>query len=81
MGGNGNNPIYPLLSAFLSTWRHILDKVTWWHLQSTSNEVIWPQKMLKSMHGLKSAILAILPEIGQLAGLACLVSAALHFGS
>ena len=30
------------------------------------------------MHGLKSAILAILPEIGRLAGLACPVSAALH---
>ena len=79
VGGNGNNPIYPLLSAFLSTWRHILDKVTWWHLQSTSNEVIWPNKFLKSMHRLKSAILAILPEIGWLASLACLVSAALHF--
>ena len=46
---------------------------------NTSNEVIWPKKKLNSMHGLKSAILAILPEIGRLAGLACLVSAALHF--
>ena len=56
-----------------------MDKITWCHLQSTSNEVIWPKKFLNSMHGLKSAILAILSEIGQLAGLACLVSAALHF--
>jgi hypothetical protein len=31
------------------------------------------------MHGLKSAILAILQEIGRLAGLACPLSAALHF--
>ena len=46
---------------------------------NTSNEVIWPKKFLTSMHGLKSAILAILPEIGRLAGLACPVSAALHF--
>ena len=46
---------------------------------NTSNEVIWPKKFLNSMHGLKSAILAILPEIGQLAGLACPLSAALHF--
>ena len=37
---------------------------------NTSNEVIWPQKILNSMHVLKSAILAILPEIGRLAGLA-----------
>ena len=28
---------------------------------NTSNEVIWPKKILNSMHGLKSAILAILP--------------------
>ena len=31
---------------------------------TTSNEVTWPKKSLNSMHGLKSAILAILPEIG-----------------
>ena len=31
------------------------------------------------MHGLKSAIWAILQEIGRLAGLACPLSAALHF--
>jgi hypothetical protein len=36
-----------------------LDKVTWWHFQSTSKEVIWPQNFLNYMHGLKSAILAI----------------------
>merc|ERR1712203_675025 len=40
---------------------------------------IWPKKILNSMHELKSAILAILPEIGRLAGLACPLSAALHF--
>ena len=37
---------------------------------NTSNEVIWPKKILNSMHRLKSAILAILPEMGRLAGLA-----------
>ena len=37
------------------------------------------KKKLSSMHGLKSAILAILPEISQLAGLACPPSAALYF--
>ena len=37
---------------------------------NTSNEVIWSKQFLISIHGLKSAILAILPEIGQLAGLA-----------
>jgi hypothetical protein len=36
-----------------------LDKVTWWHFQSASIEVIWPQNVLNYMHGLKSAILAI----------------------
>ena len=56
-----------------------MDKVTWWHFQSTSNEVIWPKIFLKSMHALKSAILVISLEIGQLAGLACPPSAALHF--
>ena len=53
--------------------------VDYFHFLNTSNEVIWSQKILKSMQGLKSAILAILPEISQLAGLACPVSAALHF--
>ena len=36
-------------------------------------------KKLNSMYGLKSANLAILPEINQFAGLASPVSAALHF--
>ena len=36
-----------------------MDKVTWWHFQSTSKEVIWPKNFLNYMHGLKSAILAI----------------------
>ena len=39
--------------------RDLLDKVTWWHFQSTIKEVIWPQKILNYMHGLKSGILAI----------------------
>ena len=26
--------------------RHILVKVTWWHLHSTSKEVIWPKIFL-----------------------------------
>jgi hypothetical protein len=43
------------------------------------SEGIWSKKILNSMHGLKSVILAILSEIGQLAGLACLVSPALQF--
>ena len=30
---------------------------------NTSNEVVWPKKPSNFMHGLKSAILAILPEI------------------
>jgi len=82
MGINGNNTIYPLYPpkyAHGRSLRHILDKITKWHFLRTSNEVIWPKKFLNSMHGLKSAILAILPEIGQLAGLACPLSAALHF--
>ena len=55
------NPIYPLLSAVLAlgqSLRHFLDKITWWHFQSTSIEVSWPKKNLNYMHGLKSAILA-----------------------
>ena len=68
---------YP--SKYAHGLRHILDKITKWHFLRTSNEVIWPKIFLNSMHGLKSAILAILPEIGRLAGLACPLSAALHF--
>ena len=70
---------YPPKYAHGRSLRHFMDKVTWWHFQSTSNEVIWPKKNLNSMHALKSAILAILPEIGRLAGLAYPVSVALHF--
>ena len=33
--------IYPLFQAHGPSLRHILDKVTWWHFQSTSKEVIW----------------------------------------
>ena len=47
--------LYPLGQSL----RHILDKVTYWHFQSTSKEVIWPKEFLNYMHGLKSAILAI----------------------
>ena len=79
MGGNGNNTIYPPKYAHGRSLRQILDKITKWHFLRTSNEVIWPKIFLKSMHGLKSAILAILQEIDQLAGLACPLSAALHF--
>ena len=39
--------------------RHFLDKVKEWHFNSTSNEVILPKKFSNSMHGSKSAILAI----------------------
>ena len=57
-----DNPIYPPpLSAVLSTWTEpetCLDKVTWWHFQSTSKEVIWSKTFLNFMQGLKSAILA-----------------------
>ena len=70
---------YPHGYAHGRSLRQILDKITKWHFLRTSNEVIWPKIFLKSMHGLKSAILAILQEIGQLAGLACPLSAALHF--
>ena len=64
------NHFYPPKYAHGRCLRHILDKITKWHFLRTSNEVIWPKKILNFMHGLKSAILAILPEIGRLAGLA-----------
>ena len=75
------NPIYPLLSAVLAlgqSLRHFLDKVSWWHFQSTSKEVIWPQKFLNYMQQLESAILAIFQK-----GLEwpCPVSAALKNAS
>ena len=54
--------------------RHFLDKVKEWHFNSTSNEVIWPKKISNSMHGSKSAILAIF-QTGP--GWPCTVSAAL----
>ena len=38
---------------------HFLDEVKEWHFNNTSNEVIWPKKFSNSMHGSKSAILAI----------------------
>jgi hypothetical protein len=36
-----------------------LDKITWWHFQGTSKEVIWSEFFLNYMHGKKSAIWAI----------------------
>ena len=64
---------YPPIYAHGRSLRHILDKITKWHFLRASNEVIWPPKNLNSIHVLKSAILAILPEIGQSArfGLPC----------
>ena len=62
---------YPPKYAHGRSLRHILDKIIKWHFLRTSNEVIWPKFFLNSMHVLKSAILAILPEISRLAGLAC----------
>ena len=56
-----------------------MDKVHKGLFLNTSNEIIWTKIFLNSMHGLKSASLAILPEIGRLAGLAWPLSAALHF--
>ena len=38
---------------------HFLDKVRKWHFHSTSNKVIQPKNFSNSMHGSKSAILAI----------------------
>jgi hypothetical protein len=70
---------YPPKYAHGRSLRHILEKVTKWHFLRTSNEFIWPKEFLNSMHGLKSAILANLPEICGLAGLARPHSAALHF--
>ena len=75
------NSIYPLLSTVLAlgrSLRHFLDKVTWWHFQSTSKEVIWTKKNLNYMHGLKSAILAIFQKG---LGWPCPVSAALKNAS
>ena len=39
--------------------KHFLDKVKQWHLNSTSNEDIWPKKNSNSVHGSKNVILAI----------------------
>jgi hypothetical protein len=41
-----------------------MNKVHYLLFLNTSNEIIWLEKVLNFMHGLKSAILAILPEIG-----------------
>ena len=57
---------------------NLLDKVTWWHFQSTSKEIICPKIFLNYMHGLKSAILAIFQKG---LGWPCPVSAALKNAS
>ena len=80
MGGNGNNTIYPPKYAHGRSLRQILDKITKWHFLRTSNEVIWPKIFLKSMHGLKSAILAISQKLADWLDWSCPVSAALYFG-
>ena len=54
--------------------RHFLEKFKERHFNSTSNEVIWHPKISNSMHGSKSAILAIF-QTGL--GWPCTVSAAL----
>ena len=79
MGGNGNNTIYPPKYAHGRSLRQILDKITKWHFLRTSNEVIWPKFFLKSMHGLKSAILSISQKLADWLDWPCPVSAALHF--
>ena len=66
------------LKALGQSLRHFLDKDTWWHFQSNSKEVIWPQIFLNYMHGLKSAILAIFQKG---LGWPCPVSAALKNAS
>ena len=50
---------YLLFSALGQSLRLVLVKSTWWHFQSTSKKVIWPQIFLNYMHGIKSAILTI----------------------
>ena len=55
-----------------------MDKVICWQFQKTSKEVIRPQKILKYMHGLKSAILAIFQKE---LGWPCPVSAVLKNAS
>ena len=69
---------YLLFKAHGRSLRHVLDKITWWHFQITSKEVIWPKKFLNYMHGLKSAILAIFQKG---LGWPCTVSAALKNAS
>ena len=44
---------YPHGYAHGRSLRHILDKITKWHFHSTSNEVIWPQKIQISSMGKK----------------------------
>jgi hypothetical protein len=53
---------YPPKCAHGRSLRHILDKITKCYFLRirTSNEVIWSKFFLNSMHGLKSANLAIL---------------------
>ena len=65
---------YLLFQALGRSLRQCLDKVTWWHFQITSKEVIWRKKKMNCMYGLKSAILAIFQKV---LGWLCPVSAAL----
>ena len=67
-------PLQFCLPALLNIHRNHKQKVKAWHFNSTSNEVIWPKKISHSMHGSKSAILAIFQR-GP--GWPCNVSAAL----
>jgi hypothetical protein len=51
-----DNPIYPLLSTYISTWTEpeaLFEKKYNGLLYTTSNEYIWPKKFLIFMHGLK----------------------------
>ena len=65
MSGNGNNPIYPLLSTWITT----------------SNEVIWLQNISNFTNGLKIAILAIFLKLADWLDWPIPVSVALHFCS
>ena len=44
---------YPQFLALGQSLRHVLDKVTWWHFQSTSKKAIWPKNFMNYMHGFR----------------------------
>ena len=58
-----------------------MDKVTWWHLQSTAKEVILPKIVFNYMHGSKSAILTIFQKSADWLDWLCPISTALQNGS